>query len=400
MATATTADANAKTDVTIENEDPTLLFDIVQRIGEGSYGAVYKALDKRDGSMVAVKALAIDTADANTLQKEIHILQSCSSSFVVRYRGSYVKDNDLWIVMEYCLCSMADIMETCGRTLKEPELAVCMRMALEGLIYLHKTKIIHRDVKAGNLLITAAGDIKLADFGVSAELTQTLAKRMTMIGSPYWMAPEILKQMKYDPKVDIWSLGITAYELITSRPPHSELPYMKAIFLIPKNDSPSIPETHAKMYSADCHDFIKQCLQKEPAQRPTAQQLMEHPFIKKSGDKRIIVQLLDECMPKIDANRDNPQPTPAAAGSGSADGKQHSGPIKTGTMPKAMAAAVAAAATANGVNGAPAPAPVTTTAAKPAAKPVAAADSKQNAIANAKPAVAPATKGKPASGTG
>lgn len=343
---AAPAEAGKAPDVVIENEDPTTIFEILQRIGEGSYGAVYKALDKRDGSMVAVKALAIDTADANTLQKEIHILQTCASPHIVNYKGSYVKDNDLWIVMEYCLCSMADIMEMCQRTLKEAELQVVMKMALHGLEYLHKTKIIHRDVKAGNLLLTASGDVKLADFGVSAELVQTLAKRATMIGSPYWMAPEILKQMKYESKVDVWSLGITAYELVTSRPPYSELPYMKAIFLIPKNDSPVLPAPHATAFSAECHDFIAKCLIKEPAQRPSAADLLNHPWIVKAGDKKVVVKLLEETMPKIDAAREAP-PAPAAGaaaaaqGNGSAEGKHNvkSGPIKpSGTLTKALEA--------------------------------------------------------------
>eukprot|EP00808_Paulinella_micropora_P006200 g22531.t1 len=284
-------------------EDPSEIFEILAKLGEGSYGSVYKALDTRDGKIVAIKVLEVENDDIAELSKEINILKDCHSPFIVAYKGAYEKDNNIWIVMEYCGAgSVCDLMAICEKTLTEKQIAVVMRYSLEGLLYLHKNKKIHRDIKAGNILLNHDGDCKLADFGVSAELTTTMAKRKTVIGTPYWMAPEVLQSTEYNGKADIWSLAITAIEMAVGEPPHSNVHPMRAIFMIPTSDPPILPSP--EKWSADFNDFLAICLVKNPEKRPSAEELFEHPFIKKSGSKQIIADLVEECMNEIEEYRE------------------------------------------------------------------------------------------------
>jgi serine/threonine protein kinase len=204
--------------------------------------------------------------------------------------------------MEFCGAgSLSDLMAICDVTLSEDQIAGVMQQCIEGLAYLHKTKKIHRDIKSGNILLTHAGECKLADFGVSAELTNTLAKRVTLIGTPYFMAPEVLEQSQYDAKADIWSLAITAYELAVGQPPHADVHPMRAIFLIPNSEPPKLPEPHR--YSRDFNDFLAVCLKKNPSERPSAVELLKHPFIKKAKSKQVILALLDSSRDAIDEYR-------------------------------------------------------------------------------------------------
>jgi len=179
-----------------------------------------------------------------------------------------------------------------------------MKMSLQGLDYLHGIKKIHRDIKSGNILMTANGDCKLADFGVSAELTNTMSKRKTVIGTPYWMAPEVLQSADYDGKADIWSLAITAIELGAGEPPHASIHPMRAIFIIPNSEPPTMPDP--SKWSAAFNDFLKVCLVKNPANRPSAKTLLTtHPFILNAKPKSLIGELVGECMERIDEYRKN-----------------------------------------------------------------------------------------------
>lgn len=290
--------------IEISTEDPTETFEILAKLGEGSYGSVFKALDKRDNKIVAIKVLEVENEDSSDLRKEIHFLKDCHSEFIVAYKGSYAKDNHIWIVMEYCGAgSLCDLMAICERTLKEEQIASVMKMSLQGLAYLHSCKKIHRDIKSGNVLLTHAGDCKLADFGVSAQLTSTLNKRKTVIGTPYWMAPEVLQSAEYDGKADIWSLGITAIELAVGEPPLSNVHPMRAIFLIPTSEPPTLPDPDD--WSDDFNSFLKACLQKDPARRPSADTLIKtHPFILKAKGKQVVAALVEECMAEIDEYRE------------------------------------------------------------------------------------------------
>jgi len=206
--------------------------------------------------------------------------------------------------MEYCGAgSVCDLMAICEKTLTEEQIATVMKMALQGLEYLHSHKKIHRDIKSGNILLNHDGDCKLADFGVSAELTTTMAKRKTVIGTPYWMAPEVLQSTEYNGKADIWSLAITAIELAVGEPPHSNVHPMRAIFMIPTSDPPTLP--NPEKWSKDFNDFLKVCLIKDPDKRPTATHLLKnHPFITKAKGKELIAALVKECMKEIDEYRE------------------------------------------------------------------------------------------------
>jgi len=285
------------------DEDPTDIFEFLAQLGEGSYGSVYKALDKRDGKLVAIKVLEVEE-DTTTLQKEINILSQCHSKYIVAYKGAFEKDGHIWIVMEYCGAgSVCDIMAICDRVLSEAQIAVILKKALLGLQYLHSQNKIHRDIKAGNILLTDSGEVKLADFGVSAELTNTMPKRTTTIGTPYWMAPEVLQAMEYNGKADIWSLGITAIETACGEPPLSNIHPMRALFMIPNNPPPKLP--NLERYSDEFNDFIRVCLQKDPNKRPDAATLLKkHPFIINAGGSAIVQQLVDEVMPLIDQYRE------------------------------------------------------------------------------------------------
>ncbi len=236
-------------------EDPSRIFEIISKLGEGSYGSVYKALDRRDGTIVAVKALQVDSEALADLRKELNILRACSSAYIVAYKGAFEKDGKIWIAMEYCAAgSLCDLMSICDTTLSEVQIASVLRQSLLGLEYLHQRKIIHRDIKSANLLLTLNGECKLADFGVSAELSSTIAKTRSVIGTPFWMAPEVLESAQYDVKADIWSLGITAIELATGEPPYSDVHPMRVIFIIPSSPPPTLPE--AEKWSPEFRSFV------------------------------------------------------------------------------------------------------------------------------------------------
>jgi len=290
----------------ISQVDPYEIFQIVAKLGEGSYGSVFKGLDKRDGQAVAIKVLEVESDEKTDLQKEIEILKECDSAWIVSYKGTYETDGNIWIVMEYCGAgSLCDLMAICDKQLDEEQIKAVMQMSMEGLKYLHANRKIHRDIKSGNILLTHEGECKLADFGVSAQLTTMGAKRKTVIGTPYWMAPEVLRSSAYDFKADIWSIGITAIELAVGEPPHANVHPMRAIFMIPNSPAPKLPDP--QNWSKDFNDFLSVTLQKDPAKRPSAEDLLKnHPFLQNRGTATAVISsLVDECMTAIEEYRDN-----------------------------------------------------------------------------------------------
>ena len=238
-----------------------------------SFGKVFKARNTTTAELAAVKIIPVEQ-DADEVSREIETLKQCDAPNIVKYFGSVSKDGELWIIMEFCVgSSLSDIMEARGRCLNEAQIAAAVAGTLDGLRYLHARGFIHRDVKAGNLLLSDSGMVKLADFGVSRTLSSTISRCGTIIGTPFWMAPEVIRDNPtgYDAKADVWSLGITTIELAEGQPPYSNLHPLRAIFLIPSKPPPTFNEP--ERWSANLVAFVSACLQKEPDVRPTSAEL-------------------------------------------------------------------------------------------------------------------------------
>ncbi|PLW14506.1 hypothetical protein PCASD_19545 [Puccinia coronata f. sp. avenae] len=261
-------------------------YKLLEKLGQGNFGVVFKALDRVTGETVAVKEVDLENSDEDIseIQQEISHLADCHSEHIVKYYASFVRGYKLWIVMEYLAGG------SCLDLLKPgpfPEMAIqtVMHELLLGLEYLHAQKKIHRDIKAANILVSSQGKIKLADFGVATQLSNHKSRRHTFVGTPFWMAPEVIKQSSYDEKADIWSLGITAIELAKGQPPLSEYHPLRVLFLIPKAKPPTLEENlepeRLAQYSEDFQDFINACLLKDVELRPTASQLLTHAFIRR-----------------------------------------------------------------------------------------------------------------------
>jgi len=275
-----------------KRRDPTKDFSLVEKLGEGSYGSVWKAVHMKTGTTTAIKRVPVEN-DLDEILNEIKIMKQCRSPYIISYYGSYFKENELWIVMEYCGAgSVSDLMRITDEVLTEDQISVVVRDSLKGLVYLHGMRKIHRDIKAGNILLNDKGESKLADFGVSGQLSDTMAKRQTVIGTPFWMAPEVIQEVGYDVKADLWSLGITMIEMAEGKPPYSNIHPMRAIFMIPSRPPPKL--TDPDKWSKDMNDFVAKCLTKNPEQRPPATELLKHPFVNKGKTGELLMGLIQQ----------------------------------------------------------------------------------------------------------
>ena len=240
------------------------------------------------------------TNEIESLNLETQILKECQSPHIVQYYGSFYNSNYLWLVMEYCAAgSVIDLIKIANVTLTEPQIASIIFSTLKGLDYLHENRKIHRDIKAGNILLDLRGNAKLADFGVSAHLN-TMGDKDTVIGTPYWMSPEIISKGKYNSKTDIWSLGITTIEIAERDPPFSHIHPIRAMFAIQKNPAKGLLQP--EKWSQEFNNFIGLCLTVDPNKRPTAKELLKHSFLLKAT-KGIIGELVLENIQFIEKYR-------------------------------------------------------------------------------------------------
>uniref|UniRef100_A0A673MKQ3 non-specific serine/threonine protein kinase n=1 Tax=Sinocyclocheilus rhinocerous TaxID=307959 RepID=A0A673MKQ3_9TELE len=291
--------------IMLSPQDPAGIFELVELVGNGTYGQVYKGRHVKTGQLAAIKVMDVTGDEEEEIKAEINMLKKYSHHRnIATYYGAFIKknppgmDDQLWLVMEFCGAgSVTDLIKnTKGNSLKEEWTAYICREILRGLTHLHQHKVIHRDIKGQNVLLTENAEVKLVDFGVSAQLDRTVGRRNTFIGTPYWMAPEVIAcdenpDATYDFKSDLWSLGITAIEMAEGAPPLCDMHPMRALFLIPRNPAPRLK---SKKWSKKFQSFIESCLVKNHNQRPSTEQLMKHPFIKDlPNERQVRIQLKD-----------------------------------------------------------------------------------------------------------
>eukprot|EP00063_Salmo_salar_P045780 XP_014020615.1 PREDICTED: traf2 and NCK-interacting protein kinase-like isoform X1 [Salmo salar] len=285
--------------------DPAGIFELVEVVGNGTYGQVYKGRHVKTGQLAAIKVMDVTEDEEEEIKLEINMLKKYSHHRnIATYYGAFIKksppghDDQLWLVMEFCGAgSITDLVKnTKGNTLKEDWIAYISREILRGLAHLHAHHVIHRDIKGQNVLLTENAEVKLVDFGVSAQLDRTVGRRNTFIGTPYWMAPEVIAcdenpDATYDYRSDLWSTGITAIEMAEGAPPLCDMHPMRALFLIPRNPPPRLK---SKKWSKKFCSFIEGSLVKNYTQRPPTDQLLKHPFIRdQPNERQVRIQLKD-----------------------------------------------------------------------------------------------------------
>ncbi|XP_026042213.1 traf2 and NCK-interacting protein kinase-like isoform X4 [Astatotilapia calliptera] len=306
--------------------DPAGIFELVEVVGNGTYGQVYKGRHVKTGQLAAIKVMEVTEEEEEEIKLEINMLKSYSHHRnIATYYGAFIKkgpagqDHQLWLVMEYCGAgSVTDLVKkTKGNCLKEDWIAYICREVLRGLSHLHSHHVIHRDIKGQNVLLTENAEVKLVDFGVSAQLDKTIGRRNTFIGTPYWMAPEVIAcdenpEATYDYRSDLWSLGITALEMAEGAPPLCDMHPMRALFLIPRNPPPKLK---SKKWSKRFLSFVDSCLIKNHLHRPTTDVLLRHAFIKDLANERQVRIMLKDHLDRTRKKREKEGPEYEYSGS-------------------------------------------------------------------------------------
>ncbi|KAL7395199.1 hypothetical protein ABVT39_011902 [Epinephelus coioides] len=306
--------------------DPAGIFELVEVVGNGTYGQVYKGRHVKTGQLAAIKVMEVTEEEEEEIKLEINMLKSYSHHRnIATYYGAFIKkgpagqDHQLWLVMEYCGAgSVTDLVKkTKGNCLKEDWIAYICREVLRGLSHLHSHHVIHRDIKGQNVLLTENAEVKLVDFGVSAQLDKTIGRRNTFIGTPYWMAPEVIAcdenpEATYDYRSDLWSLGITALEMAEGAPPLCDMHPMRALFLIPRNPPPKLK---SKKWSKRFLSFADSCLVKNHLQRPTTDALLRHAFIRDLANERQVRIMLKDHLDRTRKKREKEGPEYEYSGS-------------------------------------------------------------------------------------
>lgn len=274
----------------ISSGDPKNKYDLREKIGSGAAGEVYLALNRTTGQLVAIKQIDLEKQSRREMIiSEIVVMKDSKFRSIVNFIECYMVSKDLWIVMEYM--QGGQLTQVVEKTImNEIQMATIVRECLEALNFLHSKHIIHRDVKSDNVLVGLDGSVKLTDFGFCAQLTSPESKRSTIVGTPYWMAPEVIARKKYDRKVDVWSLGVMIIEMIDGEPPYIKEPPVRAMCLIAMNGKPEISEEGRKRISLEMVDFIDRCLTVDPLLRADTRELLNHPWLQKAGPLTVLVR--------------------------------------------------------------------------------------------------------------
>jgi len=270
--------------------DPSQIYTKIKKIGQGASGSVYIARNNQSNEKVAIKQMDLAAQPRKELLvNEIIVMKDSQHPNIVNYRDSFLRGGDLWVVMELMEGGpLTDIIE--NNTLSEPQIAVICAETVKGLLHLHKRNIIHRDIKSDNVLLNARGAVKITDFGFCAKLSQERSKRATMVGTPYWMAPEVVKQKEYGAKVDVWSLGIMAIEMIDGEPPYLEEEPLKALYLIATNGTPKVRKS--ERVSSQLARFLEASLEVDVNRRASTAQLMELPLVVNAPSSSVLQSLI------------------------------------------------------------------------------------------------------------
>ncbi|RKP12042.1 kinase-like domain-containing protein [Piptocephalis cylindrospora] len=270
--------------------DPTKMYRNLKKIGQGASGGVFTANPIQGGELVAIKQMNLDQQPKKDLIiNEIIVMKNSRHRNIVNFMDSYLWKGDLWVVMEYMEGgSLTDVVTT--NLMSEGQIAAICHETLEGLRHLHSKGVIHRDIKSDNVLLSMEGQIKLTDFGFCAQINEHNAKRTTMVGTPYWMAPEVVTRKEYGPKVDVWSLGIMAIEMVEGEPPYLNENPLRALYLIATNGTPTLQNPES--LSLTFRDFLGKCLEVDTERRPTATEILAHPFFAKAHTLASLIPLI------------------------------------------------------------------------------------------------------------